>query len=130
MTERQITSRLSTLAGKIALQVLGLHDQHPVADLAGTDVPQRMYESYMEFSSLVMGTMVWHNSKFRSIINTNLDTQVGSVLVSQTACPLRNTACKPTCVACTCGSVLPAIWLIDIPLWPSGYRVSAWTAQI
>lgn len=127
MTERQITSRLSTLAGKIALQVLGLHDQHPAADPASTHVPQRLYENYMEFSSLVMGTMVWHNSKFRSIINTNLDTQVGSCCDGQPGCHATQLASPPAWPAPAGLHSQP--WLI-IPLRPSGYRGSAWTAQL
>jgi len=30
---------------------------------------------YLEFSSLIMNTMVWNHTKFSSVMNTNLDTQ-------------------------------------------------------
>jgi hypothetical protein len=124
MTERQITSRLSGLAGKIALQILGLHEQHPASDPAGTHVPQPLYENYMEFSSLVMGTMVWHNSKFRSIIHTNLDTQVRGVWDACVGLSTRGSAVSRPCNAA--GKLLPANWLTL--LQPSGYRGSVWIA--
>jgi hypothetical protein len=74
MTADQITSRLSTLAGKIALHILSQQEHPALEDTATASISGPLHDSYQEFSALIMAAMIWDPSKFRAIVRTNLDT--------------------------------------------------------
>lgn len=79
LTEQQIASKLSVLAGRIALQLLAMRESQPPANPAVAGISGPLYDNYMEFSSLIMSSMVWDNSRFRNILTLNLDTlEVGN----------------------------------------------------
>lgn len=75
MTEPQLTSRLSSLAGQIALQLLAVNTPHPVEDPALATISGPLRTAYLEYSTLAMTALVWHSERFHSVLQTNLDTQ-------------------------------------------------------
>jgi len=75
MPEKQLTARLSDLAGKCALQLLREPEELLQVPADARGVSETLYVAYLEFSTLCMSSMIWDSAKFKAILIANLDTQ-------------------------------------------------------
>lgn len=74
MPEQQLIARLSDLAGKSALQLLREPEELLQVPADARGVSETLYVLYLEFSTLCMSSMVWDSTKFKTILNANLET--------------------------------------------------------
>jgi len=64
LTVEQLTARLSALASKLALQVVR----------SPPSLSEQLWSHLTEFTALLINSMILHASKFRAILDTNLET--------------------------------------------------------